>query len=471
MKSKKLLTISTSLLLLFGVVACGGNTSSSQQSSTSETSQSVVDEEMTKLEAAKDLLYQLYKDDYKEGTATSATYELVTILTSDNVEYTVDWAVNVKEGGADNVIKVGAKEGKKVNVEINIENATKDTTYDLVATIKNASGKSVELTFANLKVPEFKIVTIETWLTEKNTSTPSAIKGVVTAVNKTDAAGAFTLTDATGSVFSYDNPSTKLDLGDEVILSSVYSEHSGFPQLKAPQVVKILNKDKLDTVADKMVTMDINTINSSLASYAETPTTISTKYLKITGGYIIKNSNGYPSLALTADASNYVVNIYYHSSSELLEKVGAQVDLIGVVRGVKASEITLQVQSYTVVKEADSYTPIPEPEIVETTIADLVTTKPTESSKVIYKVTGTWTLDEGKDTYGNGKLSDGTNEIVVYGFASSKEAAKVTWDDRAGSYSYTNPKDYKSMNLVSGAEVTVGMLYDTKYDNYKIFKM
>ena len=470
MKSKKLLTISTSLLLLFGVVACGGNTSSSQQSSTSETSQSVVDEEMTKLEAAKDLLYQLYKDDYKEGTATSATYELVTILTSDNVEYTVDWAVNVKEGGADNVIKVGAKEGKKVNVEINIENATKDTTYDLVATIKNASGKSVELTFANLKVPEFKIVTIQTWLTEKNTSTPSAIKGVVTAVNKTDKASSFTLTDATGSVFSYDNPSTQLSVGDEAIISSIYSDYNGFPQLKAPQVVKILNKDKLDTVADKLETIDINTINSSLASYAETPTTISTKYLKITGGYII-NSNGYPALALTADASKYVVNLYYHGSSELVEKVGAQVDIIGVVRGVKASEITLQVQSYTVVKEAESYTPIPEPAIVETTIADLVTTKPTDSKKVIYKVTGTWTLKDGGDTYGNGTLSDGTNTITIYGFASSQEAAGVTWDDRSGSYSYKNPKDYKSMNLTSGAEVTVGMLYDTGHDNYSIFKM
>lgn len=468
MKSKKLLTISTSLLLLFGVVACGGTTTSSTSQSSSETSQSVVDEEMEKLNAAKDYLYQLYKD--KEGAATSATYKVVTVVISENVEYTVDWAVNVKGDGLTNVVKVGEKEGKQVNIEISIENATKDTTYDLVATIKNANGKSVELTFADLKVPEFKIVTIETWLTEKNTATPSAIKGVVTAVNKTDKAGSFTLTDATGSVFSYDNPSEQLSVGDEVIISSVYSDYNGFPQLKAPQVIKILNKDKLDTVADKMVTMDINTIHSSLASYAETPTEISTKYLKITGGYII-NSGGYPALALTADASSYVVNIYYHSSSEILDKVGAQVDLIGVVRGVKSSDITLQVQSYNVVKEPESYTPIPEPTIVETTIADLVANVPTESKKVIYKVTGTWTLDEGKDTYGNGTLSDGTNTIVIYGFASSKDAAKVKWDDRSGTYSYSNPKDYKTMNLTNGDSVTVGMLYDAGFKNYSIFKM
>jgi hypothetical protein len=74
-----------------------------------------------------------------------------------------------------------------------------------------------------------------------------------------------------------------------------------------------------------MEEIDINTIAENLSNYTSDPTTISTKYLKITGGYVVLNANGYPTLSVAADNPSYCVNIYYHSSSELKSKVGAQV--------------------------------------------------------------------------------------------------------------------------------------------------
>lgn len=115
---------------------------------------------------------------------------------------------------------------------------------------------------------------------------------------------------------------------------------------------------------------------------------------------------------------------------------------------------------------AEAQEPAQEPAPVETTIADLVATTPTADAEVIYIVTGTWKLEEGKETYGNGWLTDEAgNEIVIYGFCASNSV--LTWG--GSSYTYKNDKSYASMNIETGAVVKVGMVYTTGYSNYSIY--
>lgn len=467
-KTSKLLTLAASLFLIGGAVACDNQSSSVgslPESSASSIADSVVESTNTAgLDEAYDYLYQLYKD---EAGAKTTSFKVVAQIEVGETLYPVTWKVNIKEGGIAEAVKVGATEGGFTTIEVTYNEtvSTANTEFDLVATISDGTNEKTA-TFTGFNVPAFAYGTIAQWLNAKDTETPMAIQGVVTAVNKLDKAGSFTLTDATGSVFSYDSPSAQVNLGDEIVISSIYSDYNGFPQLKAPEVIKTVATDQLAKVADKLETIDINTISSSLASYVENPTSISTKYVKITGGYVV-NDGGYAGLATEVGGSK-CVNVYYHSSSTMLEDVNAKVDVIGVVRGVGSSYVTLQVQGYEVTEAPVVSEKIPEPAIVNTTIAELVTNKPTEKYKAIYTATGTWSeKDGGAGEYGNGFITDADgNQITVYGLASSKEAAGVTWDEVGGSYSYKNPKDFQTIGLANGDTVTLGMLYDNKYDNY-----
>ena len=106
------------------------------------------------------------------------------------------------------------------------------------------------------------------------------------------------------------------------------------------------------------------------------------------------------------------------------------------------------------------------PEPTQTTIADLVANKPTAEKAEIFVVTGIWTLDAGKETYGNGKLADEAgNTIVIYGLC--KDDSVVSYDGTA--YTYSNNKSYASIGLNDGAVIKVGMLYTPKFDNYSAY--
>lgn len=477
-KTKKILSLTASLLALTLVGCGGGGETSSEALSGGETSISdntSVNEETssaavvdTGLNDAVDALSEVLKSVNK---VTTANFTLPAIVDTLDYTYNVDWSLSIHEGGLAEAVALGEKANNLVtiNIQYSLEYNTKDTIYDLTANVIGASS-SKEISFTDFKVPQFKISTIAEWIEAKDTTTPTAIQGVVSAVNKTTDKSAFTLTDDTGTVFSYDSPSEQLNVGDEVVITSIYSDYNGFPQLKSPTVVKRIGENQLSKIDSKMETIDINTIASNLASYYSDPTSISTKYLKITGGYVY-NNGGYATLAVSDTANSFVVNIYYHSSSEIVAKVGAQVDIVCTVRGVGSSYITVQVQSYEVMAESTVVTE-DEPAVINTTIADLVANVPTESKKQIYVATGKWATKDGVDasanTYGNGTLSDDNgNSITIYGLASSKEAAGVEWV--ANSYSYSNPKDFLSTEIKDGDEIKLGLLYDATYKNYSAF--
>ena len=106
------------------------------------------------------------------------------------------------------------------------------------------------------------------------------------------------------------------------------------------------------------------------------------------------------------------------------------------------------------------------PEPTQTTIADLLANKPTAEKAEIFVVTGIWTLDAGKETYGNGKLADEAgNTIVIYGLC--KDDSVVSFNGT--SYTYSNNKSYASIGLNDGAVIKVGMLYTPNFDNYSAY--
>ena len=114
-----------------------------------------------------------------------------------------------------------------------------------------------------------------------------------------------------------------------------------------------------------------------------------------------------------------------------------------------------------------------EPSHVQTTIEYLANNKPTENSgKLIYEVSGKWTLSTTSSTattYGNGSISDDSgNSIKIYGLSSSKETS-VTWNESTKTYTYENQRDFSSLGINNGDTISVGLIYASSYDNYYSF--
>ena len=388
-KSKKLLTFAASLFALTVAVSCGGGGTSSGTPTSTDTpvSEPAVSEPVSEPEVsvpevsepepevsepepevdpgladAVAMLNEVMKD---KNTVTTSSFDVPAIVDTVDYTYQVEWSLDVKADGVDGAVALGEKTNAKQTIAIKYEENfnTVDTYYDLKAVVSGEK-LSENLTFDGFKVPQYKYSTIAEWINKKDTETPTSIQGVVTAVNKTDAPSAFTITDETGTAFSYDAPSVQLHVGDEVVISSVYSDFSGFPQLKAPQVVKTIATDQLAKVASYMETVDISTISENLANYASDPTSISTKYLKITGGYV-HDKGGYAALSLVPWDSSFVVDLYYYDATSLIENYeGCQVDIVGTVRGISKSKITIQLQAFEKIADAPEK---PEEEPVEQT--------------------------------------------------------------------------------------------------------
>ncbi|MBQ6883218.1 MAG: hypothetical protein IJO25_02570 [Clostridia bacterium] len=172
-------------------------------------------------------------------------------------------------------------------------------------------------------------------------------------------------------------------------------------------------------------------------------------------------NTGYCNFYLTdATTSNVVVyGVYapngedrYGSKREIAEIPFKQGDSIILYAKVQNYNGTLELVSAVLV----SYIPakggveppveIQEPDVIENvTVTDLIAVESDKEMKQAYTVTGTvsaWRYDNSTDggEYGNFYLSDGTNQILVYG-ATVTESALV-WNATAGTYSFSNPKDY-----------------------------
>ena len=82
---------------------------------------------------------------------------------------------------------------------------------------------------------------------------------------------------------------------------------------------------------------------------------------------------------------------------------------------------------------------------------------------IIYETSGIWLLNKNAEEYGNGILLDiYGNRINIYGLCSSVNS--LTYD--GNSYSFSNDKSYKSLNINTGSMINVGLIYNKAYKNF-----
>jgi uncharacterized protein YjdB len=136
----------------------------------------------------------------------------------------------------------------------------------------------------------------------------------------------------------------------------------------------------------------------------------------------------------------------------------ATVDSTGLVTGVAEGSATITattVAGKTGKFVVTVYASVPEPDYTVSTIADVIAaTDDTDLSKA-YVISGKVKAWSGTNTdgskYGNFTLTDGTNDIVVYGATAT--ASALAWNDADGVYKYTNAKDFLTNDYTKAIKV------------------
>jgi DNA/RNA endonuclease YhcR with UshA esterase domain len=197
----------------------------------------------TGLNAAVDNLKQLHKD---IPTLTPSDYEVVSKLTINGAEYTVDWSVNVTEG-----VTIVKAENGTVTVDVN-EYAESDIAYTLTAKVTAADGKSETLTF-NHTVPTFKELTWAEYMAKADDEAV-IVKGVLTAIIKGSNKTHLNFQDADGGYYAYNvkNVPENLAVGMTVRVTGLRDTYNGGAQIAAGCTVEIL-----DTTITEVAPLDI----------------------------------------------------------------------------------------------------------------------------------------------------------------------------------------------------------------------
>ena len=127
---------------------------------------------------ARDYLYNQYKE--FDGKATPADFNRVGAVMINGTKYPIEWTVEVKTEGQSESVKVVKNEDGTVTVDVD-EKAAVEISYDLVATISNAKGKTITITFHHT-VPQWRELTwAEYMATEKGQAV--VIKGKVASIS------------------------------------------------------------------------------------------------------------------------------------------------------------------------------------------------------------------------------------------------------------------------------------------------
>lgn len=151
-------------------------------------------------------------------------------------------------------------------------------------------------------------------------------------------------------------------------------------------------------------------------------------------------------------------NANFNSREDIL--VGAAVVVYGNIKKYN-STYEYEENNYMTYYNADGidipdYTP--EPAITTRTLAEFIGGNNTKA--VAYLVTAqikNFKNGSTKDEYGNMTLTDGTNDLIIYG--STMHTSALVWDSIAGEYTFSNPKkfmtDTYTNNLAVGNTITM----------------
>lgn len=143
---------------------------------------------------ARDYLYNQYKE--FDGKATPADFNRVGAVMINGTKYPIEWTVEVKTEGQSESVKVVKNEDGTVTVDVD-EKAAVEISYDLVATISNAKGKTITVTFHHT-VPQWRELTwAEYMATEKGQAV--VIKGKVASISSKSTG------DKYNQMYIYDN--------------------------------------------------------------------------------------------------------------------------------------------------------------------------------------------------------------------------------------------------------------------------
>ena len=126
------------------------------------------------LEAAKDYIFAMYNN---KAVATPADYQVTAVVAIAGVKYNVEWSAEIVSGPADSV-KIGSPENNQVTVDVN-EQSPEEVSYNLVATVKDASGKSASTSFPHT-IPAYKEFGFDEYVAAKEGDTV-VVKGVISA--------------------------------------------------------------------------------------------------------------------------------------------------------------------------------------------------------------------------------------------------------------------------------------------------
>lgn len=190
---------------------------------------------------------------------------------------------------------------------------------------------------------------------------------------------------------------------------------------------------------------------------------------KVTGYVSAKEGNNFYMTAtkgesLTkakSDAAHGSADVYTNAIQLYFPKAAAADIAAKLLDGAKI-EATFQLKNYhgTVrncfdyaaadinVLEAGVAWNIPEPAVATKTLAEFLAAENTKA--VAYNVTAqikAFKSNATKDAYGNMTITDGTNDLAIYGSSATETA--LAWD-KASSYVFTNPQDFLK-NTVSQA--------------------
>ncbi len=94
------------------------------------------------VENARDYISAMYK---KDAAETAADYQVVAQVIINGTTFPIEWVANVTTGAAEDV-KVEEPVDNMVTINVN-EQAPEEVIYDLVATVKDADGKTESVTF------------------------------------------------------------------------------------------------------------------------------------------------------------------------------------------------------------------------------------------------------------------------------------------------------------------------------------
>lgn len=267
------------------------------------------------------------------GSEIVKSSEITLPANAANEEYnTVTYTWSVVEGAS-----AFAIEGGKLKVTVG--NTPVAGKVKVVATV---NGKTAEHVFdVTAKLPT--TITVGAFIDAKNTKDIQYVKGVVVAAaGDSSKDGSFVIADGTGVVFSYKK--FKVNVGDEVIIATKYSEYNGFVQTdsEGSELLAVVSTgNDVSSYLTNPLTKSIADLSAELeacSTSAEMYEKFGQKCIQATGT-VKKTDKGY-AMYLNAEDNQYILNLYANSaiSEQLKTLLGSassiELTVTGFVRGV-----------------------------------------------------------------------------------------------------------------------------------------